>query len=91
MTSFDLRHGDCLEGMGHLPDASIDRVLAVHSLEMAANARDQLREIWRVLAPGGRVILVVPNRRGLWARGEATPLLDRRRERGPATRAGVRG
>jgi len=52
-----------------LPDAAIDRVLAIHSLEMAANARDQLREIWRVLAPGGRVILVVPNRRGLWARG----------------------
>jgi site-specific DNA-methyltransferase (adenine-specific) len=29
MTSFDLRHGDCLEGMGQLPDASID--LAVTS------------------------------------------------------------
>src|SRR6185503_10716894 len=35
-----------------LPDASVDRVLAVHSLEMAENARDQLREIWRVMAPG---------------------------------------
>jgi SAM-dependent methyltransferase len=56
-----------------LPDASIDRVLAIHSLEMAGSARDQLREIWRVLVPGGRVILVVPNRRGIWARGEATP------------------
>jgi len=56
-----------------LRDASIDRVLAIHSLEMAGNAREQLREIWRVLAPGGRLILVVPNRRGLWARGEATP------------------
>lgn len=56
-----------------LPDASIDRVLAIHSLEMAENARDQLREIWRVLAPGGRVIIVVPNRRGIWAQVEATP------------------
>jgi len=56
-----------------LPDAAIDRVLAIHCLEMAANARDQLREIWRVLAPGGRVVLVVPNRRGIWARGERTP------------------
>jgi site-specific DNA-methyltransferase (adenine-specific) len=27
MTSFDLRHGDCLEGMGRLPDASIDFVV----------------------------------------------------------------
>ena len=56
-----------------LPDASVDRVLAVHSLEMAENARDQLREIWRVLAPGGRMIIVVPNRRGIWARVETTP------------------
>jgi SAM-dependent methyltransferase len=56
-----------------LPDGSIDRVLAVHSLEMAASAPDQLREIWRVLVPGGRLLLVVPNRRGLWARGETTP------------------
>lgn len=56
-----------------LPDASIDRVIAVHSLEMAENARDLLREIWRVLAPGGRVILVVPNRRGVWAHVERTP------------------
>ena len=56
-----------------LPDASIDRVLAVHSLEMADNVRDQLREIWRVMAPGGRVVIVVPNRRGIWARVETTP------------------
>jgi len=56
-----------------LPDASIDRVLVVHSLELAANERDQLREIWRVLAPGGRVMLVVPNRQGIWARSETTP------------------
>jgi SAM-dependent methyltransferase len=56
-----------------LPDASIDRVLVIHSLELAANARDQLREIWRILAPGGRVLIVVPNRAGIWARLESTP------------------
>lgn len=56
-----------------LPDAAIDKVLVVHSLEMTENARDQLREIWRVLAPGGRVMVVVPNRRGIWARSEKTP------------------
>lgn len=56
-----------------LPDAVIDRVLVVHSLEMSENAPRQLREIWRVLAPGGRVILVVPNRRGIWAHAENTP------------------
>jgi SAM-dependent methyltransferase len=56
-----------------LPDASVGRVLAIHSLEMAESPRDVLREIWRILAPGGRVILVVPNRRGIWARVETTP------------------
>jgi SAM-dependent methyltransferase len=56
-----------------LPDSSVDRVIAIHSLEMSANPADHLREIWRVLAPGGRMIVVVPNRRGIWARVETTP------------------
>jgi SAM-dependent methyltransferase len=56
-----------------LPDSSVDRVLTIHALEMAASAPEQLREIWRVLAPGGRVLLVVPNRAGMWARAETTP------------------
>jgi SAM-dependent methyltransferase len=56
-----------------LPDASVDRIVAVHSLEMAENPREQLREVWRVLTPGGRAIFVVPNRRGIWARVETTP------------------
>ncbi|ACM37915.1 MULTISPECIES: class I SAM-dependent methyltransferase [Rhizobium/Agrobacterium group] len=56
-----------------LPDSSIDRVLMVHSLEFAENPRETLKEIWRVLAPGGRLVMVVPNRRGVWARMEHTP------------------
>jgi SAM-dependent methyltransferase len=56
-----------------LPDSSIDRMLLVHSLEFAENPREMLKEIWRVLAPGGRVVIVVPNRRGMWARLEHTP------------------
>src|SRR3954451_412341 len=60
---------DCLP----LPEASIDRVLAIHALEAATNPAEVLHEIWRVLAPGGRLIVVVPNRSGIWARVEATP------------------
>src|SRR5690606_40949040 len=56
-----------------LPDASIDRVLAVHALEHAENPRQMLLELWRVLATGGRLVIVVPNRRGLWSRSEHTP------------------
>lgn len=55
------------------PDAFFDRVLVVHGIETAENIRGMLREIWRVLAPSGRVLMVVPNRVGLWARFENSP------------------
>ena len=56
-----------------LPDGCIDRLLLVHALEMEEHPRQLMAEIWRVLAPGGRVIVVAPNRRGLWARFDTTP------------------
>jgi SAM-dependent methyltransferase len=56
-----------------LTDAAVDRVLLVHALEMADDPVELLREIWRVLAPHGRLLAVVPNRRGLWARSDNTP------------------
>lgn len=54
-------------------DSSVDRMLLVHALEHAENPREMLMEAWRVLSPGGRLIVVVPNRRGVWARFEHTP------------------
>ena len=56
-----------------LPDASIDRVILAHSLENTEQVRAYLREVWRVLTPNGRLLVVVPNRRGLWTRFENTP------------------
>lgn len=56
-----------------LSDSSVDRLLLVHHLEGADQLRPALREAWRVLAPGGRILIVAPNRRGMWARGENTP------------------
>jgi SAM-dependent methyltransferase len=56
-----------------LPDAAIDRILLVHALEMCDDPAALLREVWRVLAPSGRVIAVIPNRRGVWTRTESTP------------------
>ncbi|MBK3745749.1 class I SAM-dependent methyltransferase, partial [Paraburkholderia aspalathi] len=56
-----------------LPDSSVDRVLMVHALEFSENPGETLKEMWRVLAPNGRLVIVVPNRRGLWARFEHTP------------------
>jgi SAM-dependent methyltransferase len=56
-----------------LPDSAVDLVLLVHSIEMSHDAAALLREAWRVLAPGGRLLAVIPNRRGLWARMDTTP------------------
>jgi SAM-dependent methyltransferase len=56
-----------------LTDSAVDRVLLVHSLEMSADPAELLREAWRVLAAGGRLMAVVPNRRGVWARMDTTP------------------
>ena len=56
-----------------LTDAAVDRVLLVHALEMAHDPMALMREIWRVLSPNGRILAIVPNRRGLWARTDTTP------------------
>jgi SAM-dependent methyltransferase len=56
-----------------LTDSSIDRMLVVHALEHAEDPREMLKEVWRVLSPGGRLVIVAPNRRGVWARFEHTP------------------
>ena len=60
---------------GELPvaDYSIDRILLVHALETTEQVGPMLKEIWRVLAGGGRLLVVAPNRRGIWARLDLTP------------------
>lgn len=54
------------------PDAMFDQLVVAHALEFSEPTR-QLREYWRVLAPGGSLLLIVPNRAGLWTHFETTP------------------
>ncbi|MEI2387093.1 methyltransferase domain-containing protein [Breoghania sp. JC706] len=61
------------EGNLPLPDACIDRALLVHTLDLSNDSLAVLREVWRVLVPGGRLLAVVPNRRSLWSQFETTP------------------
>lgn len=61
------------EGALPLADNSIDRVILIHAVESSDQLRGMLREVWRVMADGGRLIVVVPNRRGVWARLDLTP------------------
>ena len=55
------------------PNALFDRILVVHLLEESDDPLATLREIWRVLAPSGRVVIVAASRLGLWSDAEQTP------------------
>lgn len=61
------------EAMLPLPDASIDRVVVAHLLETSESLRPLLRQIWRILTPSGRIVVIAPNRTSLWAQVETTP------------------
>jgi len=65
----------CLGDEEALPfaNALFDRILCVHALEESPDPLALLREVWRVLAPSGRVIVAVAARNGPWANVEATP------------------
>lgn len=56
-----------------LRDNSLDKLLVIHCLEIAERVNPLLRELWRVIKPEGRLLIVVPNRRGLWAHVDTTP------------------
>ncbi|HYD18336.1 MAG TPA: methyltransferase domain-containing protein [Patescibacteria group bacterium] len=52
---------------------SVDRLLIVHGLQGYESLDAILRESWRVLSGQGRLIILVPNRTGIWAQVDATP------------------
>lgn len=56
-----------------LLDVQLDRLLLIHALEFDPNPSRLLDECWRVLDGAGRLLVMVPNRNGLWARAERTP------------------
>jgi SAM-dependent methyltransferase len=64
-----------LVGEDALPfaNALFDRILIAHAVEESPDSVALLREVWRVLAPSGRVIVAVAARNGLWANSEKTP------------------
>lgn len=60
MIKLDLQHMD-------LPDASIDVVLTPHVLEHVPDTGRALSELFRVLTPGGSVMLMIPMPQGVTA------------------------
>ena len=63
----------CEEDALPFPDMFFDRILIVHGLESSESLRALLRQLWRVLAPEGRILLVAPNRASLWAQVQRSP------------------
>lgn len=65
----------CLVEETHWPvnAGSVERLIIAHGLETCERPDALLEEIWRVLAPGGSVVFIVPNRAGIWSRRDATP------------------
>ncbi len=57
------------------PDAAFDRVVMMHAIE-TADATRLLRGVSRCLRDDGRLLIVVPNRTGLWAIHDGTPFAD---------------
>lgn len=56
-----------------ISNSSVDLVILFHVLENSSDPLETLQEVWRVLAPEGRILVVVPQRSGLWARFEKSP------------------
>lgn len=65
----------CLSDEADLPfeTNSVDRILLIHSLEFTGFLKPAFEEFWRVLKSNGRILVVVPNRMGFWARAVWTP------------------
>src|SRR5215471_3633410 len=63
----------CEEDALPFPDVFFDRILIVHGLEASESLRALLRQLWRVLAPEGRILLIAPNRASLWAQVQRSP------------------
>jgi SAM-dependent methyltransferase len=55
------------------PPGHFDRVLIAHGFEESADFQTLLSELWRVMKPEGRIVVVAAARAGLWSRNDKTP------------------
>jgi len=55
------------------PPAHFDRVLVAHGFEESSDLNTLLAELWRVMKPEGRIVVIAAARAGLWSRSDKTP------------------
>ena len=53
--------------------SAADVILISHGLEVSDNQDLLLQEVLRVLKDSGKLVILVPNRTGFWARSDSTP------------------
>ena len=53
--------------------SAADLILISHGLEVSDNQDLLLQEVLRVLKDSGKLVIIVPNRTGFWARSDSTP------------------
>ena len=63
----------CEETLWPVETDSVDKLIVLHGLETSEHPVALLDECYRVLAPEGRGLFIVPNRAGLWSRRDKTP------------------
>lgn len=69
------RNMACIASENELPieTESVDRIIVCHGIEHAEHSDQSVAEYWRVLKSTGKILIVVPNRLGFWARAEWSP------------------
>ena len=61
------------EALWPVETGHLDRLVMLHGLETSEMPTAVLAEAHRALGPGGRLVVAVPNRAGLWSRRDRTP------------------
>jgi Methylase involved in ubiquinone/menaquinone biosynthesis len=56
-----------------IEDLFFNHIVSVHYLENASNLKKNLRELWRVLAPEGKIYIVLPNKKSSWNISSGSP------------------
>ena len=54
-------------------DLFFNHLVGVHYIENTSNLKKTLRELWRVLAPEGKIYLIIPNKKSSWSMSATSP------------------
>ena len=56
-----------------IEDFFLNHIICIHYLEHSENLKKTLRELWRVLAPEGKIYIILPNKKSSWSFSSQSP------------------